>query len=137
MTNKMNHSKEELVDLLRKETCGRMKLKLLALLHFQEGKSRYQISAYLKVSRTSVNKWISSYLSLGLEGLKEKKHSGRPASLSNEQLSQLNSYMEINFVRNNGRLKAKQVQEYIESSFGVKYEISNIYKIMTKMGLPS
>lgn len=114
-----------------------MKLKLLALLHFHEGKSRYQISAYLKVSRTSVNKWISNYLSLGLDGLKEKKHSGRPASLSSEQLSQLNSYVEINFARNSGTLKAKQLQEYIASSFGVKYEISNVYKIMAKMGFTS
>jgi transposase len=47
----------------------RLKLRLLAISHFKDGKSRYQIVDYLQVSRTSVNKWISQFLSGGLEAL--------------------------------------------------------------------
>lgn len=32
-------------------------MRMLALTHLFEGKSRYQIAEYLKVSRTSVNKY--------------------------------------------------------------------------------
>ncbi len=39
--------------------------------HFFEGKSRYLIAEYLKVSRTSVNKWVKHYLDHGLECLEE------------------------------------------------------------------
>ena len=34
-----------------------MKMRLLALAHFKDGQSRTQIAKFLKVSRTSVNKW--------------------------------------------------------------------------------
>ena len=83
----------DFMKLIQQEKNARMKLKLLALLHFHEGKSRYQISDYLKVSRTSVNKWVSSYLTYGLDGLKDKKHTGRPASLTDKQIQQLSRYI--------------------------------------------
>ncbi len=133
MANKIKHTKEQLIALLRKETKGRMKLKLLALLHFHEGKSRYQIADYLKVSRASVNAWISAYLSSGLEGLQERKHTGRPPSLSKSQFQQVSNYIERSLIEPNNLIKAKQVQDYISTSFGVKYEISNIYKIIRKL----
>lgn len=61
-----------------------MKVRLLALSHFKEGHSRTQIAKYLKVSRTSVNKWVQAFLEEGLEGLQEKPRTGRPAYLNAE-----------------------------------------------------
>ncbi|MEL0630765.1 helix-turn-helix domain-containing protein, partial [Psychromonas aquatilis] len=51
--------------LARQQTSLQMKMRLLALAHFQDGHSRTQIAQFLKVSRTSVNKWVSIYLSEG------------------------------------------------------------------------
>ncbi|EIZ9932956.1 helix-turn-helix domain-containing protein [Vibrio parahaemolyticus] len=39
-----------------------MKLKLLALAQFKDGHSRTHIAKFLKVSRTSVNKWVQTFL---------------------------------------------------------------------------
>ncbi|MBE4300609.1 helix-turn-helix domain-containing protein [Vibrio parahaemolyticus] len=39
-----------------------MKMRLLALDHFKDGHSRTQIAKFLKVSRTSVNKWVQTFL---------------------------------------------------------------------------
>ncbi|EGR0399919.1 TPA: helix-turn-helix domain-containing protein [Vibrio parahaemolyticus] len=39
-----------------------MKIKLLALAQFKDGHSRTQIAKFLKVSRTSVNKWVQTFL---------------------------------------------------------------------------
>ncbi|MCJ8305318.1 helix-turn-helix domain-containing protein, partial [Shewanella sp.] len=104
-------------------------------LHFHEGKSRYQIADYLKVSRTSVNKWVTSYLTHGLDGLKEKKHSGRPASLTEIQMQQLSRYIKLKTTsKTNGLLHGSEVQAYITERFGVTYEISNIYRILDKLG---
>lgn len=50
-----------------------MKMRLLALAHFKEGQSRTQIAKYLKVSRTSVNKWVQTFLEEGLEGLQNQE----------------------------------------------------------------
>ncbi len=46
---------------------ARLRLRLLAVSHFIDGKNRTQIASYLKVSRTSVNKWIKCYLNNGLK----------------------------------------------------------------------
>ncbi|MBW8184728.1 helix-turn-helix domain-containing protein [Shewanella nanhaiensis] len=126
---------EDLMKLVRKETNARMRLKLLALLHFQEGKSRYQIADYLKVSRTSVNKWITSYLSSGLEGLKDKKHTGRPSALNEEQMLELSQFIKRRIAtRSTKPLHGCDVQQFIAEKFGVNYEISNIYRILERLG---
>ncbi|MCF8781099.1 helix-turn-helix domain-containing protein, partial [Vibrio sp. IRLE0018] len=60
-------------------------MRLLALAHFKDSHSRTQIAKFLKVSRTSVNKWVQIFLEEGLEGLQEKPRTGRPAFLNAEQ----------------------------------------------------
>ena len=83
----------DFIALARKQKSIQMKMRLLALSHFQEGQSRTQIAKFLKVSRTSVNKWIRTYLNEGLEGLQEKPRSGRPAYLTEAQMVQLTQYV--------------------------------------------
>ena len=75
--------------LARKQKTMQIKMRLLALAHFQDGKSRTHIAQFLKVSRTSVNKWVSVYLSECLDGLQEKPRTGRYSFLSVKQRAQL------------------------------------------------
>lgn len=89
--------------LISSTSNARMRLRLLAVSHFIDGKNRTQITTFLKVSRTSVNKWIHTYLNDGLDGLKEKKHTGRPKSLDDKQLSQLKSFVINSAIVNNNR----------------------------------
>uniref|UniRef100_UPI00261EE3BC helix-turn-helix domain-containing protein n=1 Tax=uncultured Photobacterium sp. TaxID=173973 RepID=UPI00261EE3BC len=75
--------------LARKQASIQMKMRLLALAHFQDGHSRTLIAKFLKVSRISVNKWIQIFLEERLNGLKEKPRTGRPPFLSNPEKQQL------------------------------------------------
>lgn len=75
--------------LIAKETNAR--IRLLAIAHFKEDASRTQTAKYLKVSRVSVNKWISLFLAQGIDGLKEKVRCGRPAKLTKQQVEQFNT----------------------------------------------
>ncbi|MGS0674014.1 helix-turn-helix domain-containing protein, partial [Shewanella sp. 125m-1] len=84
-----NFKNTDFTALAREQKSIQMKMRLLALAHFQDGKSRTQIALFLKVSRTSVNKWVHAYLEEGLAGLQEKPRTGRPAFLSTEQQAQL------------------------------------------------
>ncbi|EPQ9944578.1 helix-turn-helix domain-containing protein [Vibrio vulnificus] len=54
--------------------------------HFKEGHSRTQMAKFLKVSRTSVNQWVQTFLEEGLEGLQEKPRTGWPAKHDNSTL---------------------------------------------------
>jgi transposase len=68
-------------------------MRYLALLHFTEGYPRSAIANMLKVSRTSVNAWVTHSLTHGISGLDDKHNLGRPAQLSaKQQVSLKNLY---------------------------------------------
>jgi transposase len=114
---------------------ARLKLRLLALDHFKDGCSRHQIAKYLKVSRTSVNKWVRQYLEFGVEGITSRPNPGRPARLTEQQLQQVYDFVHKNSLSNTGgRIIARDLQAYIQSEFGIHYHCSAMYKIMHKLG---
>ena len=74
--------KHDFSELGKTHKSVRMRLRYSAIEHFQEGCSRTDITKFLKVSQTSVNKWISQYDQnglVGLVGLVDKKTTGRPS----------------------------------------------------------
>jgi len=129
----MDHN---LSQLIASTSNARMRIRLLAISHFADGKNRTEIARSLKVSRASVNKWVTQYLNDGLEGLIEKPHPGRPSLLSEIQLSQVKNYVIKNAIKpQGGRLQGKDIQHYINSKFGVLYQKSNIYKLLNELNL--
>ena len=129
----MSHNFTELINAT---TNARQRLKLLAVSHFLEGKSRTDIAAFLKVSRRSVNIWIKAYLHSGLIGLEVKPRSGRPHRLTPEQLANIKQYVIDNAIKSEGgRLQGKDIKEYIETTFGVTYQKTNIYHLLNKLNL--
>lgn len=122
--------------LIASTSNARMRIRLLAVSHFVDGKNRTEIASFLKVSRTSVNKWVTQYLSKGLEGLAEKPHTGRPALLTQVQLNQVKKYVTDNTIKlQGGRLQGKDIQKYIHSEFGVLYQKTNIYHLLHELNL--
>ena len=134
----MNISKNEQVEIaqrLKGERNVRMKLKLLAISHFLDGKSRYAIARYLKVSRSSVNRWVCAYLADGVIGLEEKPHCGRPIALNVAQQQQLKNYLDQALKPPHSKpIHGDDIQSYIVDSFGVRYEINSIYRLIKRLG---
>ena len=127
---------QDLSKIINSTQNARLRLRLLAVSHFIDGKNRTQIAEYLKVSRTSVNRWIQNYLTHGISGLKEKKHTGRRKGLSEVQLHQLKEFIVSTAVKpDGGRLQGKDVQLYIFSEFGIQYKKSNIYNLLHALNL--
>jgi hypothetical protein len=56
---------------IAKETNGRMRIRLLSLLHIKEGANRAKTPIYLKSSRKAVNDWAKNFYENGLDGLKK------------------------------------------------------------------
>ncbi len=122
--------------LIQATSDARKRIRLLAISHFVEGKSRTEIAMYLKVSRGSVNRWVSAYLENGLDGLLEKQHTGRPSRLSEKQLSQLKKYIASNAIKpDGGRLQGTDIIEYIQIEFALSYSLSGVYKLLRKLDL--
>lgn len=112
-----------------------MKMRLLALSHFQDGQSRASIAKYLKVSRTSVNKWISGYLTGGIVALNEKPRTGRPHFLTKSQQTMLCDFISSHAnSQTGGRLIGHDIQRYIKDNFDIDYHADYIYILLAKLG---
>ena len=121
--------------LSRTQTSPQMRMRLLALSHFQEGRSHTEISKFLKVSRTSVHKWVSIFLNEGIEGLKEKPRTDRPAFLSLAQQEQLDQFINDKAHSDEGRrLIGADIHAYIATEFNKIYHTDSIYYLLNKMG---
>ncbi len=125
-----------LAALVKSEKSARKRMRYLALLHFTEGHSRTAIANMLKVSRTSVNAWVTHYLTHGISGLDDKHNPGRPAQLSAKQLVNLKEFVQRQSLsESGGRLMARDVSLFIQSEFGVNFKQANIYRLLHQLGL--
>ena len=124
-----------LSSLIKKETNARMRIRLLAIAHFKEGMSRTDIAIALKVSCTSVNKWVTSFLSKGLDGLAHQPGAGRRPKLTEEQRQELARYVELRSQsESGGRLTGREVQQYILDRFHHQFEHSYVYQLLKQLG---
>lgn len=113
-----------------------LKLRYLAVQKFHEGHSRASIAKMLNVSRRLVNEWVTKYLSGGFDALALKLATGQPSRLSNDQKTQLKEHVVDHAVKaQGGRLTGKNIQKYVQETFGVNYCVSNIYRLMKELDL--
>ncbi len=112
----------DLLQLSRKETNARKRMRLLVVSYFLDGYNRTEIAKTLKVARASANLWVSAYLSEGISGLDSTPPPGRPPKLSNNQLEQLAQYIDKqSHSTDGGRLTGQDVCDYIHTEFGIGY----------------
>lgn len=131
----MNQTAEELLKLSRAEKNARKRMRLLAIAQFLACKNRTQVANQLKISRTSVNNWVSSYLAVGLDGLEARKAKGRIPYLSAQQQKQLGEFIESHSQsKQGGRLTGEKILHYIKTEFGVEYHHNAIYKLLKQLG---
>lgn len=88
------------------------------------------------VSRRLLNEWVGLYLSDGIEALNIKKQSGRPAKSTKKQKEQFKSYIVAHAVKSNfGRLIAEDIRAYVNVTFKITYQLSNVYRLFNEMDL--
>lgn len=122
--------------LIKTTSNARLRLRLLAVSHFIDGKNRTEIAAFLKVSRLSVNKWVKAYLDFGIDGLIEKPHTGRPSRLTPEQKERLKEYVKSNAIKpEGGRLQGRDISQFILNEFNISYQPSGIYRLLHELNL--
>jgi transposase len=125
---------QHILALSRAETNAPKRLRLLAISHFLETGNRAEISRILKVSRCSVNKWVTNYLASGLPALEARKAKGRPCPLSIEQQEQLSDYIDKQSrSTKGGRLTGEAIRDYIAEQFQINYHHNAVYKLLHRL----
>jgi len=116
------YPKDALATLYKSEPDGRVKERLLAIVHLYEGKSAEQISEFLKCSPTSVRTWRNRWNESGYQGLKPNFSGGPKPKLSATQWDDVAEY-----VKDKG-MSLKDAHAYVQQTYQVKYTYEMVWQ---------
>jgi transposase len=117
--------------IIKKETNGRKRMRLLAVSYFLDSLSRTDISTTL----SSVNRCVTAYLTKGSSGLDSVRPKGSSLMLSPKQLSQLALYVEnYSCATECSRLMGQDFCTFIKEGFDINYHRNHVYKVLKKLG---
>ena len=126
-------SEQEIANLMKyrdKQSDGRLKLRLIALLMLNKGFEYAQISLLIGKSEKTIENWLIQYKNKGIDSLNSFQYKPKKAFLSNEQIASLTKW-----VRETNPGKTKEVRMYIKDNFKVSYSIEGIRQLLKKHGL--
>jgi len=107
--------------------------RLHAFWFLREGKSLKEVSELLSTSYRTLQRWVAWYRRGGLKEVLQRTPGGgpgKPAFLSTEQFEKLRQEVDT------GRFyTAKEVANWIEQQWKVKYTTDGIYSIFRRMGI--
>ena len=113
------------------------KRRLLSIRLLQAGHSYRAVAMQTGASLSSVVRWHQTFRKLGKRGLRPRASPGRPSLLRLRQKERLlrilsEGPMEAGFMTDLWTLK--RIRQVIRREFGVRYTISNVWKLMQGLG---
>lgn len=126
-------SKEEIEDLHRyrdNQEDGRLKIRFIALLLLAKGIDIRDITDVVGKSPITIERWLKSYVSKGVDSLNSFGYKPKKTFLSDDQIEQL-----VKWVKETYPPKLKVVRTYVQETFNVTYTIMGIQKLLKKKGL--
>ena len=86
--NLSSKSREEVESFINNSEHSRDKIRGQIVLYASQGKSNKEIAELLNINEETVSHWRRSFIQSGVEGLKDKTHSGRPNSIKYDILEE-------------------------------------------------
>jgi transposase len=124
--------------LARQETNGRVACRLLALANVLDGMSREDAAGRAGMDRQTLRDWVIRFNAEGVDGLRDRPKSGRPAWLDDGQLAALKALVlrgpdpERDGVSS---WRAKDLCRLVEARFGVSYTENGMLRLLHDLGL--
>jgi transposase len=120
----------------RLEQDGRIKVKLLALHHFQNGKTIRDVSELVLSDEKTVGLWIKRFVDFDYEGLIEKPGRGRKPRLQPQDEEPFKIELDREQEnRNGGSLTGTDIQTILEDKFDCCYSLSGVYTLLDRLGI--
>lgn len=109
----------------------------LALHYIQSGNSYDKVSEMFCYSRKSVMEWVGKFEDGGVEYLLSTPLGrGRKARVSSDLSGEFSeAVISLQENRNGGRVIGQDIVNLVEEKYAVKYSVSGIYKLLSRMGL--
>lgn len=133
-----NYSIEELEDLLNSNSDYVIGMRLAALIQIKRGMSSRQLQDLYFKSHSRFCIWVNNFNKYGVEGLLNKKKSGRKPLLSIEQKNELRNVLSNNrpsdFGYNTTTWNGPILKDFIKNKYGIEYKKAQIYNILKSLG---
>jgi transposase len=119
--------------LAKKERHPRTRIRLLALGHIKEGKSRNEIAQMFCVTTQAIRQWVNRFLLKGLDGIQEGFRSGRRKKLQSSQEENFRCEIEkLQRELEGGRIRALDIQVMLKEKFAADYALSSVYHLLER-----
>jgi transposase len=132
------YTKQELINLYKKEKDPKAKVRLLAAIYRKEGMTYQGISEKTKYPLMTIADWCRRMHEEGIERRYSIKQPGRPRKLTDEQLNHLESVL-LKSPQEQGLpfifWTTKLVQYYIGQQYKISYNPRQVRNILHKMGM--
>jgi putative transposase len=128
-------SHRQLDSVYRKETNANIKERILLVKRVRYGKQEAAITAEIELgkTRTWAYKWLHRFDKDGLEGLKDKKRTGRPPEIPKDVMVKIRKELSDS----NTGWDFRQVMDLIYTKSGIRYHEVHIYRLLHKWGFKS
>lgn len=130
-------TKGKLVALAKEIPGAWIGLKIAAILLFLEGQRPSWISDVLGLTRMSLNRWMRAVDKGGIEAIRPKQKTGRPARLFPKIAEQVKEHMEQSpqkFGLNRVRWDGPTMAAHLQRQFGIKLKVRQAQYWMHKLG---
>ena len=140
----MNTSQEELAKLVdtdffqlaKREPNPKMRIRLLALGHLREGKTKSEIVDMFQIVFPTLREWLLRFIEEGIEGLRDKQGKGRKRKLPIEREEEFRQQVEdLQKGRNGGRVRGQDIQVLLKEKFRVAHALPSVYHVLERCGL--
>ena len=125
-------SRRQLDSVYRKEINANIKERILLVKHVRYDKQEAANTAEIELgkTRTWAYKWLHRFDKDGLEGLKDKKRTGRPPNVPKDVMVKIRKELTDSDIGWDFR----QVMDLIYKKTGVRYHEVHIYRLLHKWG---
>mgnify|MGYP006274687809 CR=1 FL=1 len=124
--------------LARLEGNGRVTARLLAIANALDGKSRKAAAEAAGMDRQTLRDWIHRYNEAGVEGLRDKPRSGRPARLTEGEQAALRALILRGPDPERDGVSSWRIEDLCrlaKERFGVAYRESGMLRLVKSLGL--
>ncbi|MDR1382461.1 MAG: winged helix-turn-helix domain-containing protein [Planctomycetaceae bacterium] len=100
----------------------------MVVLALAEGFSPSQVAKIFLLDADTVRRYFRLYKEGGINGLLEIHYEGRHSFLTDQQKEELKAHL-----RHNIYLEVKPIIEYVDQTFGVRYSVSGMTKLLHEL----
>lgn len=113
----------------KKERDKKLADRIKAVLSLNSGHEYSQVAQILLLDEVTLRRYVNQYQERGIDGLLEMRYRGGKSSLTLSQELELKGYLDDHTKRT-----AKQVVDYVEKTYSVKFSVIGITKLLHRLG---